>query len=201
LAETGRSPGPIGWAALAGLLALGAAIAWPLPREALDWQPALGITEAWRAWTAVFVHYSPLHLGANIVGTALVAALGVAARVPARAPLAWLAAWPLTQWGLVWQPELAHYGGLSGVLHAGVAVLTVHLLVARRGAAQRIGLALAAGLALKLLVDAPWEGALRRPAGWDIDVAPMAHVSGVAAGAICAAAAEVLARLRPTIAR
>ena len=39
-----------------------------------------------------------------------------------RDSLAWLLSWPLTQWGLMLQPELLHYGGLSGVLHGGAAI-------------------------------------------------------------------------------
>ena len=38
---------------------------------------------------------------------ALVTALGVAARAPQRMALAWFAAWPLTQLGLLWRPDLA----------------------------------------------------------------------------------------------
>jgi hypothetical protein len=64
---------------------------WPggLPAAWLDWQPALGLAEPWRAWSAAWVHWSPLHLGSNLLAAAVVAAFGWAARMPPRAALAW----------------------------------------------------------------------------------------------------------------
>jgi hypothetical protein len=142
------------------------------------------------------VHYSRLHLLANLAGAALVAALGVAAQLPPRAALAWLAAWPLTQALLLWRPDLAHFGGLSGVLHAGVAVVAVHLLLRTSGRRRWIGAALLAGLAVKLVGEEPWGAALRHPAGWDIAVAPLAHATGVAAGVACALLGDAATRWR-----
>lgn len=188
------------WALLAAGLAIGAVVAWPVSRVAIDWQPALALREPWRLWTAAFVHYSLLHLLANLGGAALVGALGHAARVPRRVVLAWLLAWPLTHLGLLLQPQLLHYGGLSGVLHAGVAATAMHLLLAGTTAQRRIAVAIAAVLALKLVGEAPWGDALRHPAGWDIAVAPLAHSSGALAGAICAIACEAWRRWRPTMA-
>lgn len=190
--NTGSRP----WCALAALLALGTALAWTLPPNVLDWQPTLAAAQPWRAFTAAAVHYSPLHLGANLAGLALVAAYGWAAQLPPRAAAAWAAAWPLTQIGLWWRADLAHYGGLSGVLHAGVAVAALHLTL-RRSAAQRlIGLATLAALGLKVLLEAPWGAALRERPGWDIAVAPLGHASGLVAGLLCAAVAEAVAQAR-----
>jgi hypothetical protein len=204
------------WLALAALLGGGSMLAWWLPAAAFDWQPTLAAAQPWRAWSAAFVHWSPLHLGANLAGAAVVAALGHAARLPARAAAAWFAAWPLTQAGLLLRPELAHYGGLSGVLHAGVAVAALWLLVAPPervldldldpavasaathacnghgpGRLQRrlVGAGIAAGLLAKLLIEAPWGPLLHHTADWDIAVAPLAHATGAAAGLACAAVA------------
>jgi len=132
------------------------------------------------------VHWSPLHLGANLLGTALVAALGQVGALPPRAALAWLIAWPLTQLGLLLQPELMHYGGLSGVLHAGVAVAAVTLVLDEQGRRRAIAAALLLGLAVKLLLEAPWGPPLRHPADWDIAVAPLAHSTGAVCGALLA---------------
>jgi rhomboid family GlyGly-CTERM serine protease len=170
--------------------AFGAVLAWPMSHEAIDWQPSLAWTQPWRAFTAVFVHYSALHLAANLAGAVLVGALGHAVPVPPRCALAWLAAWPLTQLGLAVQAELIHYGGLSGVLHAGVVVVAVHLLFVGTRTQRRIGWAILAVLGFKVLREAPWEGALRHPEGWDIAVAPLAHATGAIAGAICGTLAE-----------
>ena len=189
------------WSALALVLFLGAMLAWPADPVSIDWQPALVSREPWRALSAAFVHYSSLHLAANLAGALLVGALGHAAGVPLRSTGAWLAAWPLTQWGLLLQPALLHYGGLSGVLHAGVAVVCVHLLAAGSRAQRRIAAVLFAGLVVKLLSEAPWQGALHHPTGWDIAVAPFAHVSGVVMGTVAALVAEAWHRVGQRAAR
>jgi len=177
-------PGIAWWWGVAGLLGAGALLAYGRSVQAIDWQPSLAVTEPWRWWSAVWVHYSAMHLWANVLGTMLVAALGWAANVPRRSSVAWLVAWPLTQLGLLAQPELLHYGGLSGVLHAGVAVVAVWLL--RSGPRQRriVGGLLLFGLCLKVLSETPWRGVLHHPAGWDIATAPFAHACGLIAGGI-----------------
>lgn len=191
MAERGLSPGgPRAWTAMAITLGLVAVAAWRLPHALIDWQPTLALSQPWRAWSAVFVHYSTLHLAANLAGALLVGALGWAVPVPLRCTVAWLLAWPLTQAVLLAQPALLHYGGLSGVLHAGVAVVAVHLLFAGTRGQRRIGFAMAVVLCVKLASEAPWQGPLRRPAGWDIDVAALAHVAGVVCGAACAVLLE-----------
>ncbi len=188
--------GPAAWAGLCCLLALLALLGWGRDPGAIDWQPALAASQPWRAWTAVAVHYSGLHLAANLAGAVLVGALGVAARVGPREAIALLIAWPLTQAGLLVEPALVHYGGLSGVLHAAVAVVGVHLLAQPGAPRRRIGAALLAGLLLKVLFEAPWGPPLRRSEGWDIAVAPLAHASGAVAG-LLAALALALRRRRP----
>lgn len=181
------------WLALASVLALcamGGALAPADWQPWIDWQPARAWPEAWRAFSAVMLHYSPLHLLANLAGTVAVGALGVAAMLPLRSTVAWAVAWPLTQLGLLAQPALLHYGGLSGVLHAGVAVAALHLVLRAQGRRRAIGIALMAGLAIKLLTETPWGEPLRRPAGWDIAIAPFAHASGAAAGLLLSGLAE-----------
>ncbi len=182
------------WVALAVLAALGAVLAGALPAARIDWQPALAAREPWRALTAALVHWSGLHLGANLAGAALVAALGRAAGLPAAAALAWLAAWPLTQMLLLVEPALARFGGLSGVLHAGVAVAALWLAWRGRGRPRAVGAALLAGLALKIVLEDPLGAPLRAGAGWDIAIAPLAHATGALAGLACAAVALWLGR-------
>jgi len=183
--------------AAAALLGLGALATLAARSAALDWQPALAAGQPWRAWSAALVHLSGLHLAANLAGAALVGALGFVAGVPGRSVLAWFVAWPLTQLALLARPDLSHYAGLSGVLHAGVAVVAVHLIAAARGARRAIGLALLVALALKVASEAPWAAeALRHPSGWDIAIAPFAHAGGLVAGAVVSALAEAAARWR-----
>ena len=187
---------PRAWLGLAALLAAAALAGASVDPSDLDWQPARAFEEPWRAVTAIAVHYSPRHLGVNLAGTALVAALGWIARVPGRMAAAWACAWPLTQLGLALRPDLQHYGGLSGVLHAGAAVVAVYLSLTGLGVRRMIGAALGAGLVLKVLLEAPWGPPLRHPSGWDIATAPLGHASGLAAGIACALIAQALRRRR-----
>jgi rhomboid family GlyGly-CTERM serine protease len=188
------SRGAIVWCALAAALAGLAALLAGVPREAIDWQPALALAQPWRAWSAAFAHWSGAHLAANLAGCAVVAGFGVAARVPRRATAAWLLAWPLGHVLLGLQPALTHYGGLSGVLHAGVAVAALHLVWHARGRQRAIGAAVALGLMVKLLLEAPWGAPARTWPGWDIPVAPLAHATGALAGLACAALAFTMRR-------
>ena len=179
------------WIALSLTLACGAVLvhlgsdgAVGKDATTIDWQPALAFGQPWRAWTAAFVHYSPLHLAANLAGALAVAAWGAVSRVPARTALAWFIAWPLTHLALLAQPELRHYGGLSGVLHAGVTAVAVQVLFNGTSPMRRIAGAVLAVLAIKLMVEAPaGTGVITRPPGWDIAVAPGAHVAGALVGA------------------
>lgn len=188
-----RAPkhGSAGWVIVAALLCAWALVAGRLDARLIDWQPALALREPWRALTAVGVHYSPLHLAANLAGALLTGAFGVAAAVPPRAAWAWLAAWPLTQFGLCVAPELTHFGGLSGVLHAGVVIVVVCLLVQGTAAQRGIAVLVLIGYAAKLVAEDPTGPALRHPEGWDIATAPIAHAAGTLAGAACGAVAMI----------
>jgi hypothetical protein len=135
----------------------------------------------------------------NGVGAALLALLGHRAGLGGRAVLAWALAWPLTHGGLLAQPALLHYGGLSGVLHAGLGVVLVGLWrsgadspggEAGRGLSRPRAVALGLGLGLlcKLASEAAWVAPLHHEPGWDFAVAPLAHVTGSVAGWASAAA-------------
>ena len=188
----------IGLAAGLCVAAIAATLAGIAP-GAIDWQPARATAEPWRAFSAAAVHYSTLHLAANLAGAALVAALGASAGVSLALVAAWACAWPLTQLGLLVRPDLAHYGGLSGVLHAGAAVVAVHLVWHGPRARRAIGAALAAGLVCKVLIEAPWGAPLRIGTGWDFATAPLAHATGLIAGTLCATAASVLRGRTPPL--
>lgn len=162
----------------------------------LDWQRVLAWHQPWRWWTAALVHLSPNHLLANLIGCIVVGAFGWAAHCSRRDAAAWSVAWPLTHLLLLLHPGLTRYGGLSGVLHAGVAVAAFGLAVRDVGPRRWIGLAVLAGLLLKVAAERPWAGALQQWPGWDIPIAPMAHATGLAAGLACAAVAWATSRPR-----
>jgi membrane associated rhomboid family serine protease len=177
----------LAWLCVAALLAACALAGSMVPHEALDWQPGLVFSQPWRALTPIGVHYSQAHLIGNLAGVALAGVFGIAALAPARLAGAWLAAWPLTHLGLLCRPELRHYGGLSGVVHAGVAAIVVWVLANGRTRAQRgVGALVAIGFVAKLLSESPWGTLLRHPAGWDIAVAPFVHLTGAVSGVLCA---------------
>jgi len=174
------------WCALAALLASGSVLAIWLPPHGFDWEPQLAWQQPWRWWTAAWVHWSEGHRWANVGGALLVAALGARAACDRLDALAWFVAWPLTHLGLLWQPTVAHYGGLSGVLHAGVVVAALSLWQREHGPRRAVAAALLAGVALKVALEQPWHAALQRSPGWDIAIAAGAHMSGAVMGLLCA---------------
>ncbi len=160
----------------------------------LDWQPGLWHAQPWRLWTAALVHWSGAHVLLNLLACAALIAWGNAAALGGRQTLAWLAAWPLTQVLLAASPSLLHYGGLSGVLHAGVAIGVWTLLCYGRGARRKVGALVLAGLLLKLVLEVP---PLAQALGWDAAQQPLAgapgfavagyaHLAGTLAGLACA---------------
>lgn len=175
------------WLLLTAGLAAGALLGWFFgSAEAWNWQPGLAATQPWRWFSAAWVHLSSAHLGANLAGLAVIGWLGVRARVTGTDALAWAAAWPLTHLALLAQPALQRYAGLSGVLHAGVVVVALRLWRSSIPREHVLGMAVVAGVAIKLLLEEPWQGALRRTPLWDFAVAPAAHLAGALAGALCA---------------
>lgn len=169
------------WPLLCAGLAATSGLAWPAPRDALDWQPALLAPEPWRALTAAFVHWTPLHLAANLAGCAVLALLGARARLGAREAAAGLLALPLAQLGLWLRPDLTRYAGLSGELHA-LAALAALTLLTRPGRDRWVGAGIALGLVVKVALEQPLGPALRVTEGFDFPVAPFAHLSGAVAG-------------------
>lgn len=195
--SAGLRPGRLAWWAVCSALALGSLCAHLWPTAAIDWQPSLALREPWRAVSAAWVHWSARHALFNLAALMLLAVLGATTNAAPRHALAWLAAWPLTHFALLLQPEVAHYGGLSGVLHAGVACAAIAAIERADRVGRRVGALLLAGLAVKVMLEAPWRQALRPPGGGiDIAVAPLAHAAGALAGTLCATLASACARAR-----
>lgn len=180
---------------LALLLAASSALTWFVhANPSLEWQPGAARSQPWRWWTAAFVHWTPLHLGANLLATAMVAAYGWVARVPTAVALAWAAAWPCTQLALLLKPQLLHYAGLSGVLHAGVAAVSMWLVMRGNRTERGVGWMMLLGQGVKLLLEQPWGAAVHAPTELDVPVAPLAHAAGSVFGALFAAIALHLDR-------
>jgi rhomboid family GlyGly-CTERM serine protease len=184
------------WAGFCAAVALGALLGVTINPALLDWQRVLAWQHPWRWWSAALVHLSTGHLLANLAGCLVVGAFGWAARCTRRDVAAWSVAWPITHLLLMLQPTLVRYAGLSGVLHAGVAVAAFGLVVHDDGRRRGIGLAVLAGLLLKVVAERPWSAAVQHWPGWDIPIVPMAHASGAAAGLACAVVAWATSRRR-----
>lgn len=188
------------WLLVAMALAIGSLVAWiqaPSVQAAMEWRPELAGPEPWRAISAAWLHWSPQHLIANLAGCAVIGLLGIAARLTARDAVAWLLAWPLTQFGLLIEPSLERFGGASGVLHAGVAVAAIGMMRMRasHGRERVIGLLIGIGLIVKVAAERPLSlPALRHWDGWNIAIAPLAHLTGLIAGVITALLCALAAR-------
>lgn len=180
------------WLAVAGLLSVGSSLLFALGEPA-SW--ALDRAHPQRLLVAGLAHWTALHWIGNLFGLGVLGLLGRRAGLGGREALAWLLAGPLAHALLLLHPALPPYAGLSAWLHAGVAVAAVALL--RRGGQTRwIGLAIAIGLLLKLLLEQPWGPLLRPGDWWGGATLPLAHLAGVATGLVSA----LLLRLRPNAA-
>jgi hypothetical protein len=50
------------------------------------------------------------------------------------------------------------------------------------------------GLAVKIVLEAPWRAPTQMLLGWDFPVAPLAHATGALAGLLCAALVDGVGR-------
>lgn len=179
-----ESPRP--WLALCLVLAIGAAVAYGWPASMLEWRPEAAREQPWRLFSALFAHRSGVHLAANAAVLVMVAAIGALLHVGPRDAIAWLLCWPLVQAALWLAPAVTAYVGLSGVLHAGVAVCAVAAVRRKDAGVRAIGFALIAGLMLKTWIEAPWEQPLHQSPLLGLPVVPLAHAAGSIAGAVMA---------------
>jgi hypothetical protein len=165
------------WPLLAGLFGLAAAVLFPLHLDTAVISPL-----------AALVHLNERHLWANLAGCAVLGWLGHRAGMGLPQAAAWLLAWPLTQLALLVGPPLAHFGGLSGWLHAGSAIIIASLLM-RQGRERLIGAALLAGLLAKLTLEQPFAAPQFDP-DWGFAPVPFAHLAGSVIGTALSLAAR-----------
>ncbi len=151
--------------------------------QALIWRADEWHASPWTLWTSAWVHLNTPHLIGNQLALGALTAAGWVLRPPPSATLAWALSWPLVQVSLMAWPHVGYAVGLSGLLHAGTAVLALHLLLGPvpRGLKPWGGLLLG-GLFLKLLIEQAWT----RPVIWDpgneMSVVQAAHLCGVGWG-------------------
>lgn len=156
------------WLLLCAMHGVASMLLWWAREGALDsltWHMDTWAQQPWTLWTSAWVHRNTPHLIVNQVALGVLTAMAWILPPSRRACLAWLLAWPLLQWSLLLWPQIGHAAGLSGLLHAGAAIMAVELIIQRVPVdkARRWGLMLAAGLAIKLLVAQAWL----HPVVWD----------------------------------
>jgi rhomboid family GlyGly-CTERM serine protease len=180
------------WTTLCGVLALASAAAWlagPAAAPLLQWDSALWLRQPWTLWTASLVHLSTAHLLANLLALGALAVLGSSMGVGQAATRALVVAWPLGTLALLVWPAVRQYSGLSGLIHAAVAVLWAHAVVHRR--AYPLSFVLFVGMGLKLLTEHAWFTPVSFDPAWGFNVVYAAHLSGTLAGAACGMVAAV----------
>lgn len=164
---------------------------WAALPQALVLRPDQGWHQTpWAPWTAAWLHGSPPHRWHNLLALGAMGLAGHALRLPPRAVLALALAWPCTQLGMLWQPTLSAYVGLSGVLHATWAVLALHLISAPAHSMptpkrpQAAGWVMLAALSSKVLMENPWQmGTVASPES-AINVTPWVHFWGALMGTL-----------------
>lgn len=193
------------WLAVCALLAGGSAlVAWltgvappvpELPAHPLAWDASGWVRHPWTLWTSAWVHTSLGNLGGNLLAISGLAVAGAALGARRPAAIALLVAWPLATLALLIWPEVTHYSGLGGPIHAAAAVLGMH--VAGRPALKPFSPLLFAALGLKLLAERAWTQPVAFDPSWGFNVVYAAHLTGTLAGAACGALALLLAQHSP----
>ena len=142
-----------GWLLLCALHGVASMLLW-WAREpalaALTWRADAWDRQPWTLWTSAWVHLNTPQLIFNQIALGALTAFAWVIRPNWTCTLAWLLAWPLGQLSLLWWPQIGYAVGLSGLLHAGTAVMAMHLVLGSLPIpkARRWGGLLLAGLAV-----------------------------------------------------
>lgn len=140
----------------------------------------------WSLWTSAWVHMNTQHLISNQLAVGALAAMAWVLRPGLRASLAWLVTWPLIPLVLPYWSHIGYYAGLSGLVHAAVAVVGVYLVAGRANVpmARRWGLMLLGGLWVKLLIERGWHWPVVWSDNLGISVVQASHLVGAVFGMV-----------------
>lgn len=179
------------WLLLCGIHGVASSLLWWVRDSSLQrltWQFDTVWSMPWTLWTSAWVHMNPPHLIFSQMGLGLLAALAWVLRPPWVSTWAWLLSWPLAQACLVAWPQIGYAAGLSGLLHAGAAVLAVHLLmgVARIPKGRRWGSLLLLALVVKLGMERGWSQPVVWDGGTELSVVQALHLTSALWGAALA---------------
>lgn len=172
------------WLFVCALFALASAALWLInaPEQVFAYDAESWRQRLWTLWSSALMHINGWHLFTNLVVIGALAAVGYTVDMPAPPALAWLASWPLVTLGLTLWPSVSSYVGLSGVTHAGVAVLSVWLML--HGRLAWWTLLIPVGLAVKLVGEHAWTQPIAFRPYWQFNVVFAAHLSGAVVGSI-----------------
>ena len=182
-----RLPGLTGflaWVGVAAALALPALWAHLAHADTTAWllHPDQGLQQPLsHLISCAWVHANTAHLLANLAGVVIMCLLAWLARVDLTHAGLWLLSWPLTHLALLLDPRLHSYFGMSGVLHAGITLLALHI-VRQNNTVSAIpswtGWILLLGVPLKCVLENPRLLPLIDRPELGMQVAPLSHVSG-----------------------
>lgn len=193
---------PRSWLLLCALHGVASMLLWwtqPTTLEWMTWRSDEDLHYPWTLWTSAWVYQSTPQLIGHQLALGVLTAFAWVVRPPWTSTLAWLLAWPLAQASLLLWPQIGYSIGLSGVLHAGWAVLAVQLLQRRieMPQAQRWGGLLMAGLLLKLGLERAWDHPVVWDSGNDRSLVQAAHLAGAVWGLCLGGLARWLPTVRP----
>lgn len=185
---------PRSWLLLCALHGVGSMLLWwaqPATLDGMTWRPDESLKHPWTLWTSAWVYKDTPQLIGHQLILGVLAAFAWVVRPPWTGTLAWLLAWPLAQGTLFLWPQVGYSIGLSGVLHAGWAVLAVQLLLGRidMPLARRWGALLAVVLLIKLGLERAWDHPVVWDSGNDRSLVQASHLAGAAWGLLLAALA------------
>lgn len=177
------------WLFLCALHAVGSMLLWWAGESyylPLVWHADSAWSTPWTWWSSAWVHLNTAHLIGNQIALGLLAGLAWIVRPSRRSTWLWLLCWPLLQLSLLVWPQIGYAVGLTGLLHAGAAILGVDLLLRRIRIpkARRWGGLIVLALFMKLYLEHAW----RQPVVWsvadDMAVVQALHLSGALWGAL-----------------
>lgn len=177
------------WLLLCAVHAVGSMLLWWAGESfyaPLVWRAESAGSTPWTWWSSAWVHLNTAHLISNQIGLGMLAGLAWIVRPSRRSTWVWLLCWPVLQLSLLLWPQIGYAVGLTGLLHAGAAILGVDLLLRRIHIpkARRWGGLVLLALAIKLALEQAW----RQPVVWDaaddMAVVQALHLSGAVWGVV-----------------
>lgn len=177
------------WLLLCAMHAVGSMLLWWAGESfyaPLVWRADSAGSTPWTWWSSAWVHLNTAHLISNQIALGMLAGLAWIVRPSRRSTWVWLLCWPLLQLSLLLWPQIGYAVGLTGLLHAGAAILGVDMLLRRIHIpkARRWGGLLLLALLIKLALEQAW----RQPVVWDAAddtaVVQALHLSGAVWGVV-----------------